>query len=78
MKTGKVLTLRSLKQELKTRLKYKGILKNNGPNYITRRPHRFAEFSPRIRNPKNFCLWNYTPGLKPEPLQELDTREQAS
>ena len=78
MKTGKVLTLRSLKQELKTRLKCKGILQNNGPNYIARRPHRFAELSPRIRNPINLSLWNYAPGLEPEPFQELDTREQAS
>ena len=51
---------------------------NNGPNYIPRRPHRFAELSLRIRNPVNFSLRNYTLGWEPEPLQELDTREQAS
>ena len=53
-------------------------LQNNGPNYIPRRPHRFAELSLRIRNPVNFSLRNYTLGWEPEPLQELDTREQAS
>ena len=65
-----------IKQELKTRLKMQRILQNSEPNYITRRPHVFAELSQRISNPLDFCLWDYIPRLEREHLQELDTREQ--
>ena len=41
-------------------------------------PHRFAELSPRVRNPVNLCFWNLGSWVGTQPVQELETREKAS
>ena len=72
MKTGEVLTLRSFKTRAKNKAKNTEEFCQITSLITSLEDRRI------VRNPVNFCLWNYIPGLEREPLQELDTREQVN